>query len=58
MIETFIRTTDSETAEKLRALGYTEIQQTGNGYVFLNDTVKFSRDVDKSKIVFTNVYNA
>lgn len=39
----FIKTTDKETAKKLRELGFTEIPENGSScFVFLNDkTFKF-----------------
>lgn len=50
----FIRTSDIETAERLRKI-YNEVSQDGKYFVFVNDvTMKFSNDIDQSKISYTN----
>ena len=50
----FIKTTDTETANKLTALGFTCITHIGNVYTFLNEVPqKLNFDsVDKTKIVY------
>ena len=50
----FIKTTDIETANKLKALGFKMISDIGNVYTFLNDTPqKLNFDaVDKTKIAY------
>lgn len=53
----FIRTTDWETANTLRKIGYTEIQSSELGvYIFINrNEMQFSSDIDKSKIQYSNI---
>jgi len=55
-MKTFIKTTDSETAEKLVACGFKLVSHMGNIYTFLNDVpqnLNFD-SVDKTKIVYDN----
>ena len=50
----FIHTSDEETAEKLRELGYEELPKEGSQWVFINNTnLTFSAD-DSMKVNFTN----
>lgn len=50
----FIHTSDEETAEKLRQLGYEELPKEGSQWVFINNTnLTFSAD-DGMKLNFTN----
>lgn len=50
----FIHTSDEETAEKLRQLGYEELPKEGSQWVFINNTnLTFSVD-DSMKVNFTN----
>lgn len=50
----FIHTSDEETAEKLRQLGYEELPKEGTQWVFINNTnLTFSVD-DGMKLNFTN----
>lgn len=53
----FIKTTDSETANKLLAYGFHLISRVGNIYTFINDAPKnFSFDeIDKKMIVYDNI---
>ena len=54
MKNNFIRTTDKETADKLRSLGFKEIKTSeSNVFMFLNDktTAQFSSD---KNISYTN----
>lgn len=56
MDKKFIKTTDSETANKLIAYGYKLISHIGSIYTFINEIpteVKFE-EVDKKKIVYDN----
>lgn len=56
MDKKFIKTTDSETANKLIAYGYKLISHIGSIYTFINEIpteVKFEK-VDKKKIVYDN----
>lgn len=52
----FIKTTDTETANKLIAFGFKLVSHIGNIYTFLNDApqnLNFE-SVDKTKIVYDN----
>ena len=52
----FIKTSDSDTAKKLINLGFQKIDETNGIYTFLNsDKMRFSEDIDKSKIQYTNM---
>ena len=56
MKKKFIKTTDTETANKLIAFGFQLISQIGNVYTFLNDTpqnITFD-SVDATKIAYDN----
>jgi hypothetical protein len=52
----FIKTTDTETANKLIAFNFTLVSHIGNVYTFLNEVPqKINFDaVDKTKIVYDN----
>lgn len=51
----FIRTTDSNTADKLRSEGFKEVSGSSGVYVFLNNkTIKFSSDA-ANHISYTNI---
>ncbi len=54
MAKKFIKTTDTETANKLTALGFKLISYMGNVYTFLNETSQnlTFESVDKSKIAY------
>ena len=50
----FIKTSDPETAELLRKT-FNEVEQNGKYFIFVNDTtMRFSSEVDQSKIMYTN----
>lgn len=52
----FMKTTDTETANKLIAFGFKLVSHIGNIYTFLNDVpqnLNFD-SVDKTKIVYDN----
>jgi hypothetical protein len=50
----FIHTSDKETAEKLRELGYEELPKEGSQWVFINNaSLTFSSD-DSMKVNFTD----
>ncbi len=53
-MKNFIKTTDTETANKLIALGFKVVSHIGNIYTFLNETPqKLNFDsVDKTKMVY------
>ena len=51
----FIKTTDSETADKLLSLNFKLVSHIGSVYTFLNDVSKLNFDsIDKKKIVYDN----
>ena len=52
----FIKTTDTETANKLISCGFQLLSHVGNVYTFLNQPPKnFNFDnVDKKKVVYDN----
>lgn len=52
----FIRTSDKETAEKLRQAGFTELNENSavTSYCFLNDGKFDFSSEDMSNVVFTN----
>ena len=54
--QNFIKTTDTETATKLEAIGFKLISHIGNVYTFLNETPQNMafESVDKTKIVYDN----
>lgn len=59
MKEKFIKTTDTETANKLIAFNFKLVSYIGNVYTFLNEfpqNLSFD-SVDKSKIVYDNKLN-
>lgn len=51
-----IKTSDAQTAEKLRQLGYKELKTNNDLFTFINEskTGSFSSEIDKDKLVFTN----
>lgn len=52
----FIKTTDTETANKLIALGFNLISHIGSVYTFLNETPQNMtfESVDQTKIAYDN----
>ena len=52
----FIKTTDTETANKLETLGLKLVSHIGNVYTFLNDVPKSMNfdNIDTKKIVYDN----
>lgn len=54
MDKKFIKTTDTETANKLLALGFVRVSHIGSVHTFLNDVPKKINfdSVDKTKIVY------
>jgi hypothetical protein len=56
MEKKFIKTTDTETANKLIAYGFKLVSQVGNVYTFINDVPKnFNfESIDTKKIVYNN----
>lgn len=57
MKQNFIKTSDTETAQKLRASNLTELPKQGNFFVFLNDKPFQFTESENKKLVFTNVMN-
>lgn len=56
MKQNFIRTTDEFTAITLSNLGFQQVDESNGIYTFLNtDKLKFSSDIDKTKIQYTNM---
>lgn len=52
----FLKTTDRETADKLRTLGFTELTEQSNGvFCFINDGKKLTFDAEKYDCVYTNL---
>ena len=52
----FIKTSDSETAEHLRKLGYTELTEPHSStFCFINNGKVIFDKNDKNKCVYTNV---
>lgn len=49
----FINTTDSQTAELLRSLGFQELPKSGNKWVFINDN-KMVFSSEDMKLHYTN----
>lgn len=57
MNNNFVKTSDSDTAAKLKASGFTEVSKEGEFYVFLNDGKQnFSEDENKN-VIYTNILN-
>lgn len=56
MEKKFIKTTDGETANKLKAFGFKMVSDIGNVYTFLNEVPQnlIFDSVDKTKIVYDN----
>ena len=54
--QNFIKTTDTETANKLEAMGFKLASHIGNVYTFLNHNPQFMNfeDIDVKKIVYDN----
>lgn len=51
----FVKTSDSETATKLRECGFRELNKEGNLFVFVNENEKLCfSSVDQSKVTYTN----
>lgn len=51
----FIKTSDKDTAEKLKNLGFKMLSYDNGFYTFLNDMRKMTfEDIDKNKMIVTN----
>ena len=56
MKQKFITTKDTHTATLLFRQGYQQVQNSNGIYVFLNtDTLRFSNDIDITKIQYSNM---
>ena len=56
MKQNFITTKDAHTATLLSQQGYQLVQNSNGIYVFLNtDTLRFSNDIDITKIQYSNM---
>lgn len=56
MKQNFITTKDAHTATLLSQQGYQRVQNSNGIYVFLNtDTLRFSNDIDITKIQYSNM---
>ena len=56
MKQNFIITKDAPTATLLLKQGYQKVQDSNGIYVFLNtDTLRFSNDIDITKIQYSNM---
>ena len=56
MKQKFITTQDAPTATLLSQQGYQQLQNSNGIYVFLNtDTLRFSNDIDITKIQYSNM---
>ena len=52
----FIKTSDKETADKLRTLGFTEITEPNSStFCFINDGEKLTFDAENYNAVYSNV---
>lgn len=56
MDKCFIKTSDAETAEKLRNAGYKELTKDGRFFVFYNDP-KIGMSFDNKNMVFSSMLN-
>lgn len=56
MKQNFIRSSDKETIDALKNLGFKQIDEQNGVVTFINDTnLKFSNEVDTSKLQYTNM---
>jgi hypothetical protein len=52
----FIKTSDKETADKLRTLGFTEITEPNSStFCFINESHRLTFDVEEYNAVYTNI---
>lgn len=56
-LNSFIKTSDAETAARLRSLGFYEVSDASPGFfTFINQIYNFAKtDIDTKKMQFTNV---
>lgn len=56
MKQNFIKTQDQSTATTLLKLGFQQVDFSNGIYTFLNtDKIRFSSDIDQSKIQYSNI---
>lgn len=56
MNQKFIKSNDDETIELLRNLGFQQVNEQNGSVTFINDAnLRFSKDLDQSKLHFTNI---
>ncbi len=56
MKQNFIRSSDKETIDTLKNLGFKQIDEQNDVVTFINDkNLKFSNEVDTSKLQYTNM---
>lgn len=53
-MENFIHTSDAETAQKLRELGFQELESTNSMWTFLNKQTFQFTDINTKKLKFDN----
>lgn len=52
----FLKTSNKETADKLRSLGFTELTESSSStFCFINDGKKLTFDAEKNDAVYTNI---
>lgn len=54
MNKNFIRTTDLETRDKLLKLGFIEVSNSSNVFIFLNDISADKQHFENMNITYTN----
>lgn len=55
MDKKFIITIDATTAQQLISLGYQLVSHSDKEFVFINSPEKFSSEINKKKLVFTDM---
>lgn len=55
MDKNFVVTTDSDTAETLKSLGYEQVAFDGVRFTFINNASKYSETKELDDIVYTNI---
>ena len=52
----FLKTSNKETADKLRNLGFTELTESSSStFCFINDGKKLTFDAEKDDAIYTNI---
>lgn len=55
MIDRFVKTSDEETAQRLRQAGFVELAKEGSRWVFLNEIGKVDFSQSDMKVSFDNI---